>query len=119
LALLLTRIKKASKEKNKTVDFDINWLTDQYKNQQGKCLLTGISFSLERNSDNKRSYNPYAPSIDRIDSKGDYIKDNIRLVLLAVNISLNDWGEKIFENIAKNYLKTKKKRLITNPLFKL
>jgi hypothetical protein len=48
-----------------------------------KCALTGIPFSLERVNGSRRR--PFIPSIDRIDSKGGYTADNVRLVIWAMN----------------------------------
>jgi hypothetical protein len=64
------------------------------------CELTGIEFN--RNF-NKKSYrNPYKPSIDRIDSKGTYEDNNVRIVLGCVNNMLSDYGTDVFDQICRS-----------------
>ena len=67
-----------------------------------RCQLTGLPFELAPVSNGK--YMPFAPSIDRIDSQGGYCIGNVRIICLAMNYSLNEWGESVFATIAKNYL---------------
>ena len=63
----------------------------QEKIDKGVCELTGIPFDLEYQHNTKN--NPYAPSLDRIDSKNkNYSPDNVRVVLSFVNIAINDLG---------------------------
>lgn len=56
--------------------------------RHGICPITGFRFDLSaryrRTSDKSRS--PYAPSLDRIDGKGGYTDDNVRVVCSQVNI---------------------------------
>lgn len=48
---------------------------------------------------------PYVVSIDRIDSAKGYEAKNIRLVVSAVNLAMNEWGLEIFDRIAREYVK--------------
>lgn len=57
----------------------------------GKCELTGIRFSLTKIP--LKAKRPWAPSVDRRDSAGDYTVENCRLVCTAVNLAMNEWGE--------------------------
>jgi hypothetical protein len=65
------------------------------------CALTGIRFALDR-TENARS-RAYAPSVDRILSNHGYTRDNVRLVCVAVNAALNEWGEEVFRRLALAY----------------
>ena len=65
---------------------------------EGRCELTGIPFSLDRHDRSKRR--PFAPSLDRIDSRLHYTPDNCRLVAVAVNAAMSDWGEEVLRRIA-------------------
>jgi hypothetical protein len=71
----------------------------------GMCQITGISFAPKPVDSYFR--NPYAPSLDRIDSSKGYHKDNVRLVLCAVNTAMNEWGLKLFDQIASKYVAEK------------
>ena len=61
--------------------------------KRGVCELTGLPFCLDK-PNNGASTHPYAPSIDRIDSNKEYTKDNIRIVLWAVNAATNQFTDK-------------------------
>lgn len=61
--------------------------------ERGVCQMTGLQFYLGK-PNNGVSTHPYAPSIDRIDSNKDYTKDNIRVVLWAVNAATNQFTDK-------------------------
>lgn len=59
----------------------------------GVCQMTGFKFILDKPPEGVSTH-PYAPSIDRIDSNKDYTKDNIRVVLWAVNAATNQFTDK-------------------------
>lgn len=64
----------------------------------GRCELTGIPFSDARPRGCRRA--PFAPSIDRIDSRDGYTAANCRLVCFAANVALNQWGEGTLRQLA-------------------
>lgn len=68
----------------------------------GACAVTGLPFDLSRHPVFKT--NPFAPSIDRINAGSDYSPANCRVVLLAVNAAMNEWGEDVFQQVASAYL---------------
>ena len=94
---LISRAKKRAIEKN----IEINISFDKVKKalDNGICELTGLPFDF--NPTEKTQYNPYAPSIDRIDSQKGYVDCNIRVVLAAVNSALNQYGEETMLPILK------------------
>lgn len=65
----------------------------------GACEVTGIPFSLDRGESGRR---PYAPSLDRRDSSGGYTSENCRLVCVAVNVAMNEWGAELLLRIAEH-----------------
>ena len=95
--------RKRAKQKNIECTVDIDWITEQMKIQNNKCALTKIDFDIptERNS---HKASPFAPSLDRIDSNRGYTKDNVRIVCVAVNYALNEFGEEVFKQICTAYL---------------
>lgn len=62
---------------------------------QGVCQMTGIRFDLE----NGLAWN--SPSLDRIDTKKGYTKENVRVVLHCLNVMMNTWGLSRVLEIAK------------------
>lgn len=74
---------------------------DLYLESNGCCAVTGIRFRMGKNEGGYRA--PFAPSIDRIDSRFGYTKDNVRVVCIAVNWALSDWGEGVFRRICAAY----------------
>lgn len=69
----------------------------------GRCRLTGIAFNLDRLG---YSRCPYAPSLDRIDSSQGYTRNNVRLVCIAANYAMNEWGEAVLSRVAAGYVRT-------------
>lgn len=82
-----------------TIDHD--WVVEQFKNQNNRCLLTNIEFDFKTS---KFHRNPIGPSLDRIDSNKGYTKSNTRLVCLWINNALNEFGEQISKEIMIKYL---------------
>lgn len=64
----------------------------------GRCELSGIAWDFRSKS--LRGKRPWAPSLDRINSAEGYSLGNCRLVAVAVNIALSDFGEEILLKIA-------------------
>lgn len=60
----------------------------------GYCELTGVPFSLENPTKSKTP--PFKPSLDRIRSDMPYSYDNCRMITVAANLSLRDWGDDVF-----------------------
>lgn len=72
---------------------------DLVERSAGRCMLTGIAFEFE--SVGAGVKRPFAPSLDRLDSKGAYRIGNLRLVCVAVNLALNQWGDGVLMKVAK------------------
>lgn len=64
----------------------------------GRCMLSGIAWDYKTKG--VRGKRPWAPSLDRIDSTEGYSFENCRLVGVAVNIALSDFGHEILFKIA-------------------
>ena len=86
---------------------DIDWLLEQWQRQEGRCALTGLEMTLEI-GDGSRRYIPFNPSLDRIDPKKGYTKENTRLVCTIVNIALNQFGEDAFARMCFAYTQQRK-----------
>jgi hypothetical protein len=68
--------------------------------QDGRCDVTGIGFHLQSFPDALVKH-PFAPSIDRKLSSRGYTPDNVRLVCVAANFGMGQWGEEVFLSLAR------------------
>lgn len=68
--------------------------------KDGQCAVTGLSFNLHRFPEALVKH-PFAPSIDRRLSSGGYTRDNVRLVCVAVNFGMGQWGEEVYLKLAR------------------
>jgi hypothetical protein len=68
-------------------DLDHYKLEIQARVDLGVCEMTGIPLNL----DGGRTWD--SPSLDRIDPNEGYLIENVRLVLLCMNVMMNNWGE--------------------------
>jgi hypothetical protein len=97
----LNGAKQRARQRNRECDITLEWLFSEVERNEFKCALTGIPFFSPTNAASLR--NPYAPSIDRVDSASGYTRDNVRVVIFAINIMLSDWGQETFERVARFY----------------
>jgi hypothetical protein len=72
--------------KKRNLPFDLVAENIQARIEAGVCEVTGIPFDLTT----PRSWN--APSLDQIVPGEGYTKENIRVVLYALNVMANTWG---------------------------
>jgi hypothetical protein len=77
---------------------------------RSRCEVTGLPFSWKWHPNQRRR--PFAPSLDRIIPALGYTRANVRLVCVAVNIAINEWGEDTFAAIASAYLSHREKYTI-------
>ena len=73
-----------------------------YAASGGRCAITGCEFRRSTKGNHHKS--PFAPSLDRIDCRKGYTLDNVRLVCVAVNFAMGEWGEAVFAEIVMGYL---------------
>lgn len=66
---------------------------------RGVCSVSGIPLSFERPDPQMR--NPWAPSLDRIDSALPYQRGNVRVVCAAANLAMQDWGFGVLLRLAE------------------
>jgi len=95
----ISQARSRSERKNFSIDIDIHFLLELFNKQNGLCALTGIKMEITNNPGQRT--NPYAISLDRIDSSLGYTRNNVRLTIWALNHMMAQWGEKFFEKISK------------------
>ncbi|MEJ6397004.1 hypothetical protein [Yoonia sp. 208BN28-4] len=84
----IRQARNRSHRHNRDFSLKLDYVRRLYIRQAGKCAISGLDFKLAKTTASR--VNPYQPSIDRINNEKGYISRNVRLVLYAVNIALND-----------------------------
>ena len=97
----LARAKSRASGRDWGFDLTLEWALFAIEEQEFKCALTDIPFFAKH--ERERPRHPYAPSIDRKDCDRGYTMDNCRIILMAVNLALSDWGDEVFRRIAFGY----------------
>jgi anti-sigma28 factor (negative regulator of flagellin synthesis) len=95
--------RRKSGAQKKGISFELiepDFIAKLYEQQGRRCAVSGVKFNLERHPNALVKY-PFAPSIDRKLSTGGYTKENVRLVCVAVNFGLNQWGDEVFLAVAR------------------
>lgn len=75
---------KSGKVRGRHVDLTVYELMALYKQQEGKCALTGIEMTFGNNTP-RGGATPLSCSVDRIDQSVGYTIKNVRLVCFCVN----------------------------------
>lgn len=97
----------------------LDWALEAFQRQEGKCLLTGILLTFDRNPYGMRFYRPYSPSLDQIEPGKGYTPENTRLVCVAVNLALNRFGEDVFKLVCEGFLRRHQERRLESTLVDL
>jgi hypothetical protein len=72
-----------------------------FRDQGGRCLLSGIPFSPEPFFNDSLVTRPFTPSLDRLNGAWGYQRDNVRLVCTIANFAMNRWGETVLFQLAQ------------------
>lgn len=106
---LLANARKNARARGLEITITIEDIKALAELSQGCCMLSGIPFEhgasddlLESTSRRKRVW---APSLDRIESSKGYVPGNVRLVCMAVNAALQEFGDSVLLRIAHALVK--------------
>jgi len=78
---------------------------DLIRAQGYRCAVSGLEFQADAGAETDSWRGPYRPSLDRIKPRLGYVPGNVRVVLVAVNIAMGEWGEDFLVKIAKAVVK--------------
>jgi hypothetical protein len=93
--------KHRAKKKGLEFDIDVNFITELLITQEYKCKYSGVLLNTTEIGSETNFLNPNTLSIDRLDSKKGYTRDNVVLVTAIVNSMKNDLSETDFMNVIK------------------
>ena len=99
---LYSTAKSRAKRKQRAFSLTHDDLTKMLLRSEGKCEVTGVCFR-DRVIGSARM-RPLIPSIDRKDWTAGYTMENCRIVCVAVNIAMFNWGEDLFKSLAIGYV---------------
>lgn len=83
------------------LDFDLSRDEIEKILEKGVCQVTGVKFDLKPSDKTKSHFNSYAPSVDKVNCKKGYTKDNVQIVLHAVNQAKGELSMKEYKEITK------------------
>jgi hypothetical protein len=114
VAPLVANAKGHARKAGRPFELTTEFVETLYARQGGRCEVTGLQFSRQRFPDALVKH-PFAPSIDRRSSSGGYTKDNVRLVCVAVNFGMGQWGEEVFLTLARAAADHEKRARLESP----
>ncbi len=93
----MAALERRAKDKSISVTVTLSDLEDKWKEQDGKCALTGRTLTLRTNNADSSA----TASVDRIDSNLGYQPDNIQWVHKHVNQAKNNLDESDFLRLCR------------------
>jgi hypothetical protein len=95
-------------KRNKDINVTIDDLKEQWEQQNGVCVFSGVNLVLSSYSKIKK--NPiYSASLDRIDSSKGYIKGNIQWISRAINFMKGEMSDEMVNELIDILVKNKKR----------
>lgn len=84
------RHKVSAKERGIPFDLSTAEIYGMMRTTEFRCAVSGIAFS--RKAGPNAAPDPWSASLDRIEPRHGYTKENIRVVCLIANLGMNRWG---------------------------
>lgn len=98
--LVCNRHRSASKARGIPFELTAVDVYDAMSATDFRCSVSGVPLS-RRATKNEGMPDPWSASIDRIECRHGYTKDNFRVVCLAANIAMNRWGLDVLLRLAR------------------
>lgn len=94
----MSSLRARCKQKAIPLDIDLEWILARML--MGYCEATGIAFDFNQTTKTVH-ISPWAPTIDRRDPNGGYLKSNCRMVVWAYNLAKANWTDDIVVRLAE------------------
>lgn len=103
---LINGVKSRCKKRGLECSIDDEWADERYV--RGVCEVTGLSFTeFKYGSEIDKGWSsrdPFMATIDRIDPKMGYTKENCRMVCWIFNLAKSNWTDDVVRVMAKGLL---------------
>lgn len=118
--IMLNNATGRAKKRNLVVSLTKHEIIQMLREHGYRCAITQKPFDLDWRTGRDARRNAFAPSLDRIDNKQGYSRENCRLVLSAVNYAMNEWGLDLYLELAEAAFRfrTKRERAAQNETLK-
>ncbi|MFY8183530.1 MAG: hypothetical protein ACOVKL_04870 [Polynucleobacter sp.] len=103
LKAMLTSARSGASQRNISFDLSIYQLVILANKAAGKCMFSGIPWDYSTQS-KKTNKAIWKPSLDRIDASKGYEEGNVRLICIAANLALMDFGDDVFARLATAFV---------------
>lgn len=97
VARVYERHRRSASVRNMTFDLEPSDVYAMMKATGFRCAVSGVPFVKDANAPR----DPWAASIDRIENRQGYTRDNVRVVCLAANIAMSNWGHDVLLRLAR------------------
>jgi hypothetical protein len=104
-AHMLNNARRRAKEKDVVFDLTTDWLLE--KLDKGICEVTGLPMTVNINGGKGHKNNPFSPSIDRINQKGNYVEENCRITIWIYNRARGAFPDDSFDLMIESLMKRK------------
>lgn len=109
LSRMVSDARKRARKKKIPFELTDHDVREMFFMSKGRCSVSGLPFRHPEGEKIRYRKNPYAPSMDRIDNRLGYTPDNVRLVCVAMNLAMHQWGLEFFDELAAARREFKKK----------
>lgn len=96
-ARMLTWIRARAARTSRDFDLTHEWIAARLAS--GLCEVTDVPLELAKPPESR--FHPWAPSVDRMDSKKGYTQDNCRVVCWIYNMAKSEWTDDVVLTFAK------------------